>query len=72
MQLMNGSSDDTDLPGRYKVVEIRCKQCGMEQPVAAQCIHCHIVFGEYYCAECKLFANANKNGIFHCDMCGIC
>merc|ERR1712241_1293867 len=56
---------------RDDVTEIECSQCGLRQPVQQQCSNCQTVFGKYFCFECKLFDDEDKQQ-FHCDGCGIC
>ena len=49
----------------YVLVSDRCEDCG-------------IVFGKYACLQCRIFDNLSdgsdlkKEGVFHCDLCGIC
>jgi len=56
---------------RDDVTEIVCSQCGLRQPVQQQCSNCKTVFGKYFCFECKLFDDEDKQQ-FHCEGCGIC
>ena len=56
---------------RFKVNKIRCRKCTTEQPVSNHCINCHLQFGNYYCAECRLFDYTDKKQ-FHCDKCKTC
>jgi len=56
---------------RDDVKEIECSNCGLRQPVQQSCPQCGTVFGKYFCYECKLYDDEDKQQ-FHCDGCGIC
>ena len=46
--------------------------------VSDRCEDCSVVFARYACLECRLYDNLEegstlqKEGVFHCDLCGIC
>jgi len=56
---------------REDVVEIECSVCGLRQPVQQNCSSCGTLFGKYFCFDCKLYDDEDKQQ-FHCDGCGIC
>ena len=56
---------------RKKVMKIICGNCEKEQSIKNKCEDCGLVFGEYYCEECRFYDNKDR-GQFHCDKCGIC
>ena len=53
---------------REDVWEVVCSACGLRQPVSGECANkeCGIRFGKYFCFECKLFDDEDKEQ-FHCD-----
>ena len=57
---------------RFKVSQIRCRICKLEQPCSQKCSRCQAMFGLYYCPTCHLWDNNTTSPIFHCDKCGIC
>ena len=57
---------------RFKVSQIRCRICKLEQPCAQKCTRCQAMFGFYYCPTCHLWDNNTTSPIFHCAKCGIC
>ena len=56
---------------RFKIEEMVCMHCGLQQDIAQNCIECKQKLGEYYCDVCHLFSDAEKD-IFHCKDCGLC
>ncbi|CAG0882425.1 unnamed protein product [Darwinula stevensoni] len=56
---------------RRQVMEVVCMQCKTQQPVQKNCQQCNLEFGRYYCAQCKLFDDDDKQQ-YHCEGCGIC
>ncbi len=63
--------EDQHTMNRFDVEYIVCTECDLEQPVQATCEGCDIVFGEYFCAICRLFDDVDK-GQWHCEDCGLC
>ena len=51
--------------------QIECSVCGLRQPVQQNCSSCGTLFGKYFCFDCKLYDDEDKQQ-FHCDGCGIC
>ncbi|XP_059099255.1 RING finger and CHY zinc finger domain-containing protein 1-like [Tigriopus californicus] len=56
---------------REDVQELVCSTCATRQDVRKDCRSCGVIFGKYFCFECKLFDDEDKQQ-FHCDGCGIC
>eukprot|EP00095_Tigriopus_kingsejongensis_P002538 snap_masked-scaffold344_size201325-processed-gene-1.2 protein:Tk02538 transcript:snap_masked-scaffold344_size201325-processed-gene-1.2-mRNA-1 annotation:"hypothetical protein DAPPUDRAFT_190026" len=56
---------------REDVQELVCSTCATRQDVRKDCNSCGVIFGKYFCFECKLFDDEDKQQ-FHCDGCGIC
>jgi len=56
---------------RDDVTQVECSQCGERQPVQANCQKCGLQFGQYFCFDCKLYDDEDKQQ-FHCSGCGIC
>jgi len=56
---------------RDDVVQIECSVCGHRQPVQQNCSNCGTLFGKYFCFDCKLYDDEDKQQ-FHCSGCGIC
>lgn len=50
---------------------VECSSCGERQDVTEKCRKCNIQFGKYFCYECKLYDDEDKQQ-FHCSGCGIC
>ena len=44
---------------------------GVLQGVKAECEKCATRFGQYFCFDCKLYDDEDKQQ-FHCSGCGIC
>jgi hypothetical protein len=64
---------DTDHVLESKDVKvIRCHTCSQIQLASNKCANsmCQTVFGEYYCATCKLWEV--KDSVYHCDKCDVC
>ena len=62
--------NDHKLP-RHDVMEIICRKCLTQQGVSNECTTCGVVFGEYYCEICRLWASSEFPK-FHCEGCGFC
>lgn len=62
------ATDHTLDPKDVKV--IRCHNCSQIQLASNQCMNqqCKTIFGEYYCAICKLWSTGVD--IYHCHKCG--
>jgi len=62
------------LVSRTQVDQMRCRQCGAVQPVAASCMvpTCAFKSSLYFCEPCRLWNDDDKKNIYHCDECGIC
>ncbi|EJW03619.1 hypothetical protein EDEG_02050 [Edhazardia aedis USNM 41457] len=56
---------------RNSTKEIICLYCGTIQGISNLCKKCNNTFAEYFCDKCKLWTTPDE-GVFHCDMCGIC
>jgi RING finger/CHY zinc finger protein 1 len=56
---------------REDVTVVECSECGERQTVRESCVKCEIKFGQYFCHECKLYDDEEKDQ-FHCEGCGIC
>nr|CAB3265498.1 RING finger and CHY zinc finger domain-containing protein 1 [Phallusia mammillata] len=56
---------------RHAVEKIVCCACTVTQGISNKCISCHVKFGNYFCAICRLYDDKDK-GQFHCELCGIC
>lgn len=56
---------------RTQISTIICHECKTIQPESNQCTNCSIVFADYYCSICKLWAGDNID-IYHCPDCKIC
>jgi len=56
---------------RDDVTQVECSQCGERQSVQANCQKCGLQFGQYFCFDCKLYDDEDKQQ-FHCTGCGIC
>jgi len=56
---------------REDVTMVECSQCGERQGVTEYCRKCNLKFGKYFCYECKLYDDEDKQQ-FHCKGCGIC
>jgi len=56
---------------REDVTMVECSQCGERQGVTASCSNCGLQFGKYFCFECKLYDDEDRQQ-FHCEGCGIC
>jgi len=56
---------------REDVTVVECCQCGERQDVVEFCRKCNLQFGKYFCYECKLYDDEDKQQ-FHCQGCGIC
>ncbi|XP_037077494.1 RING finger and CHY zinc finger domain-containing protein 1-like [Pollicipes pollicipes] len=56
---------------RHMVEEVVCASCDHRQPVSNSCAQCKTVFGKYYCSECRLYDDTEKQQ-YHCNDCGIC
>merc|ERR1712123_324511 len=56
---------------REDVNEVECSQCHHRQEVRETCRKCGLKFGEYFCYDCKLYDDEDKQQ-FHCIGCGIC
>jgi len=56
---------------REDVTTVECSQCGERQGVTEFCKKCKLKFGKYFCYECKLYDDEDKQQ-FHCSGCGIC
>lgn len=56
---------------REDVTTVECSQCGEQQGVTEFCRKCNLKFGKYFCYECKLYDDEDKQQ-FHCSGCGIC
>jgi len=56
---------------REDVNMVECSACGTRQGVTEYCSNCGIKFGMYFCYECKLYDDEDKQQ-FHCKGCGIC
>lgn len=69
-RLCHNEQENHELIRKF-VQQVKCNQCGHIQGVVASCSECHIRFGFYFCAECRLYDDTEK-GQFHCDQCGIC
>ena len=39
--------------------------------VGKECTQCGLLFGQYFCAVCRLYDDTDK-GQFHCEKCGLC
>jgi len=57
---------------RFKIELIKCNQCGLQQEVSNKCIHCNLIFAEYFCKICRFYDSDDTKKYFHCDKCGIC
>jgi uncharacterized CHY-type Zn-finger protein len=59
---------------RFATEFVACKVCRAEDvPVGERCTNCGVKFAEYYCRVCQFFDDDTaKNGVYHCDRCGIC
>jgi len=57
---------------RKLVQKIRCMNCLTEQTVHQRCRKCDIVFGKYFCLECRLFDDDDTKRQYHCKDCTIC
>merc|ERR1711971_395348 len=56
---------------REDVVTVECCDCKVRQGVNENCINCGLKFGQYFCFDCKLYDDEDKQQ-FHCTGCGIC
>jgi len=56
---------------REDVVTIECCDCKHRQGVNESCEKCGLRFGKYFCFDCKLYDDEDKQQ-FHCTGCGIC
>ncbi|XP_065571835.1 RING finger and CHY zinc finger domain-containing protein 1-like [Artemia franciscana] len=56
---------------RKSVTKVQCSNCLEIQPVQKECSNCRLLFGKYFCAECKLYDDEDKKQ-YHCLGCGIC
>jgi len=56
---------------RDDVSLVECSQCGTRQEVRDSCSTCGLKFGQYFCFDCKLYDDEDKQQ-FHCTGCGIC
>jgi len=56
---------------RDDVSLVECSHCGVRQGVRENCQNCHLKFGQYFCFDCKLYDDEDKQQ-FHCSGCGIC
>jgi len=56
---------------RDDVTQVECSECGHRQGVRETCEECGLKFGKYFCFDCKLYDDEDKQQ-FHCDGCGIC
>jgi len=56
---------------RDDVTQVECSRCNHRQEVRETCRKCGLKFGEYFCYECKLYDDEDKQQ-FHCTGCGIC
>jgi len=56
---------------RDDVSMVECSQCEMRQEVRENCSNCGLKFGQYFCFDCKLYDDEDKQQ-FHCTGCGIC
>jgi len=56
---------------REDVTVVECCKCGERQGVTEFCQKCNLKFGKYFCYECKLYDDEDKQQ-FHCQGCGIC
>jgi RING finger/CHY zinc finger protein 1 len=54
---------------RFTTTLIRCRSCTTSQAVSNQCTKCEQVFGESFCAKCRLWTTGQ---MYHCDKCGFC
>jgi len=64
--------EEQDHPLRREDVNVvECSACGTRQGVTEFCSNCGIKFGMYFCYECKLYDDEDKQQ-FHCQGCGIC
>lgn len=57
---------------RKKIEAVKCMLCNEEQPVAAHCRSCNILFARYFCEICRLYDDTPNKHLYHCDKCGIC
>jgi hypothetical protein len=72
-RLCHDRADTTHMFRRQDVENMRCRYCGLVQPVAGKCSGCRAKMSEYYCNVCHLFDCPNaRTKIFHCDKCGEC
>jgi len=56
---------------RDDVTQVECSACGERQGVVESCRKCGLRFGKYFCFDCKLYDDEDKQQ-FHCTGCGIC
>lgn len=56
---------------RDDVTRVECSQCNHRQDVREFCDNCGLKFGKYFCYDCKLYDDEDKQQ-FHCTGCGIC
>jgi len=56
---------------RFKISEVICTNCNLQQEISQYCKKCNICFAMYYCNICHLFDDIDK-GQFHCFECGFC
>ena len=57
---------------RYSVAEMRCMECGLQQPVGRSCTACASDLARYYCSICHLFDDEPGRDIYHCPFCNVC
>jgi uncharacterized CHY-type Zn-finger protein len=50
---------------------IKCQNCNFDNNLGNKCSNCNIIFSNYNCLKCKIWAY-KKNEIYHCDDCGKC
>tara|TARA_Y100001933_G_C18969885_1_gene552010 strand:+ start:567 stop:1433 length:867 start_codon:yes stop_codon:yes gene_type:complete len=70
-RLCHDENEDHNMD-RKKTENIVCRKCNLKQVVSNKCQQCNIVFGEYYCKECRLWINNSDKDYYHCNKCGIC
>jgi RING finger/CHY zinc finger protein 1 len=56
---------------REGIKQVECMECHKCQEVRETCSSCGIRFGEYFCLQCKLYDDEDKQQ-FHCPGCRVC
>lgn len=52
---------------RFMIKEVVCKNCKLQQQASNQCVSCQAIFGEYFCAVCKLWMSMVSTNFRSCQ-----